>query len=427
MSVARDYPNSALRFLLLNQTFYPDVASTAQHLADLAVELAARGHSVTVVASRHAYDDPLKRFSKKETWRGVRIIRVGSTGFGKSSKICRVLDFATFLLFCGLRVSFLRRHDVVVALTSPPLISVIGLGLAHARASRFVYWVMDLNPDEALAAGWLQPKSVTTILLEKLSRLTLRRADQVIVLDRFMHSRILAKGAAPARTSVLSPWSHDSEVQFDALGRDQFRRRHGLEGKFVVMYSGNHGPCHPLDTVVQAARRLACRPDLAFCFIGGGSEFRAIQRALEPCCSRQPPGDCHARPRNILFLPYQPLSRLSASLSAADLHLVVMGDPFVGLVHPCKIYNILRIGGPVVYVGPTPSAASELLAQAAGQLLCTCIKHGDVPGLILAIEHLRSRSIGRPRPPQLPISAAFSKQTVLPRLINQLEGQHALG
>src|SRR5690348_4959609 len=112
-----------MRFLLLNQTFYPDVVSTAQHLSDLALELVKRGHEVTVLASRRAYDEPGKVFPKAETWRGIRIIRIGATGFGKGARWRRAADFASFLSLCCLRLLTLPRPDAVVALTSPPLIS----------------------------------------------------------------------------------------------------------------------------------------------------------------------------------------------------------------------------------------------------------------------------------------------------------------
>src|SRR6476659_2670410 len=104
-----------MRFLLLNQTFYPDVASTAQHLSDLAIGLVDRGYQVTVITSRRAYDNPDTLLPRSETWRGVRIIRIGSTGFGKGSKWRRAVDFASFFVFCALRLLFLPRHDAVVA------------------------------------------------------------------------------------------------------------------------------------------------------------------------------------------------------------------------------------------------------------------------------------------------------------------------
>src|SRR5271167_4927289 len=110
-----------MKILLLNQVFYPDVVATAQYLSDLASALAARGHEVTVVSSRWAYEHTETNFPARENWRGVNIIRVFSTRFGKGAKWRRAADFASFLFFCFSRLMFLPRHDVVMALTTPPL------------------------------------------------------------------------------------------------------------------------------------------------------------------------------------------------------------------------------------------------------------------------------------------------------------------
>ncbi|MGH7967672.1 MAG: glycosyltransferase, partial [Limisphaerales bacterium] len=169
-----------MKILLLNQTFYPDVASSAQHLSDLALGLVDRGHDVTVLTGRRAYDEPAQCFPRSETWRGIQIRRVASTGLGKASRMRRSVDFASFTACCATRLAILPPPDVLVALTSPPLISVLGAAWASLRRSRFVYWVMDLNTDEALAAGWLRPGSLPALCLELMSRFSLRAAHRII-------------------------------------------------------------------------------------------------------------------------------------------------------------------------------------------------------------------------------------------------------
>ena len=398
-----------LRILLLNQTFYPDVAATAQLLGDLAVALVEAGHEVTVVASRRGYDDAGNRFSAREVWRGVKIIRVGSTGFGKAAKWRRALDFGSFLAACGLRLAWLPRFDVVVALTSPPLISVFGAALARWRKSRFVYWVMDFNPDEAVAAGWLREGSLATRLLERLSRFSLTKAHRIVALDRFMADRIVAKGIPRAKISVVPPWSHDDQVRFDREGRERFRRTLGLEGKFVVMYSGNHSPCHPLETLVEAARRMVDDPALVFCFVGWGSEFRKLEAA------RAGGGLV-----NVVCLPYQPLAELAGSLSAADLHVVVMGDPFVGLVHPCKIYNILAVGAPILYVGPRPSHLTEILDGLRHPRFWTEAGHGQVERLMKSVAWARRQFGDRERGESCG-AGEFGRERLVPRMVGEVE------
>ena len=440
-----------MRFLLLNQTFYPDVMATGQYLTEVAVRLMERGHEVTVVTSRRAYDHPEKRFPKHEVWRGIQIWRIGSTGFGKTAKWRRAADFASFILCCCARLALLPRSDAVVALTSPPLISFIGAGFARLRGSRFYYWVMDFNPDEAIAAGWLRGDSFVAWVLERLSRFSLARSARIIALDRFMADRIIAKGVPAQKVAVIPPWSQDGAVRFDPAGRARFRQAHGLQNKFVVMYSGNHSPCHPLDTLLEAARRLAHEPRIVFCFVGGGSEFRRIQALVaspntdariqemesskhEPASGKPEsegrfpnpstlniPLSTTIRLPNILALPYQPLEQLAGSLSAADLHVVVMGDPFVGLVHPCKIYNILSVGAPILYIGPQLSHVSEILTATDRPDHCGQARHGDTDAVVGHILRLRREcQVRQPGPAEEP-DGRFSRRQLLGRLVAELE------
>ena len=396
-----------LKFLLLNQTFHPDVMATGQYLSEVALQLAKRGHQVTVVTGRRAYDEPKRTFGRKEIWQGVRIYRVGSTWFGKDARWKRWANFSSYLISCAARLLRLPRHNVVLALTSPPMVGLLGAWLARLHGGHFIYWIMDFNPDEAIAAGWLKPAGPMARLLDWISCSCLKRADKIIALDWFMRSRILAKNIPPSKIVVLPLWAQN--VGFDRQGRNHFRRLHGMEGKFVVMYSGNHSPCHPLESLLKAAQLLAQDRRILFCFIGGGSEFRKLQQM-------QRQGNL----AKILCLPYQPLSRLSESLSAADLHVVIMGDPFVGLVHPCKIYNLLNLGLPLLYIGPERSPVSDLLASS--DLPATfAARHGEVESIRDQIREAckqRSRWVPKAGPES---GTAPSQESVVCKLIAQLE------
>ena len=387
-----------LRILLLNQCFYPDVVSTAQHLTDLATSLAARGHEVTVVASDRGYDDPATRFKRRERWHNIDIIRIPSLSFGKKGRWRRVFNFASVMLMCSLRLLALRRFDVVVALTSPPLISFLAALFVKLKGGSFCFWVMDLNPDEAIAAGWLDEKSLTSRVLQRMLNYSFKVAARTVVLDRFMKERVVSKGVEPARIAIVPPWSHDDQVQYSNAGREEFRSKHGLAEKFVVMYSGNHSPCHPLDTLLETARELKHRSEIVFCFVGGGSEQvkvrdLAAQHGLT----------------NVKCLPYQPLNELSNSLSAADLQVVVMGNEFVGIVHPCKVYNIMSIGAPTLYIGPTPSHVTDIASLQQGRFFLT--RHGDVDGVVAAV--LKAMQVCERQP-----AISFAKHILLPQLID---------
>lgn len=400
---------SPLSILVLNQVFHPDVAATAQQLSTLAVALAQRGHRVTALASSRCYDSPEQSYSSREQWQSIDIRRIRSTGFGKTAKWRRAVDFASYLANCAWSLIRMPRHDVVVALTTPPLISFLGALFVKLKGGRLVFWVMDLNPDEAVAAGWLNPLSLAARTLQRMLHYSLQSSDQVIALDRFMATRLMAKDTPASRISVLPPWSHSDDVRFEAGGRESFRRAHGLGDKFLVMYSGNHSPCHPLDTLLRAAKELRNDPDIHFAFVGGGSEFKTVRRFVD-----------EQKLTNILTLPYQPLDKLSASLSAADLHTVVMGNPFVGIVHPCKIYNILSLGTPVLYVGPAESHIGDMLPPGDKSDWLFGARHGEVDRVVNNIRNAKQSKRLRV-PEEIGVAAAFSQTRLLVPHIEVIE------
>jgi len=401
-----------LKVLILNQVFHPDVVSSGQHAADLAVHLAGEGHEVHAIASNRAYDNPSVEFPREETWKGIRISRITTGNLGKSARWRRAVDFAVFLICLAWRLVRLPAYDVVVALTTPPLIGFFAALFVRLKGGRLVYWVLDLNPDQAIAAGWLKENSTLARMFRWMLKYTLRQASRVIVLDRFMRERALLRGARPESVEIIPPWSHEVAVSFDQAQRDAFRAEHGLTGKFVVMYSGNHSPCHPLRPVLEAARSLAARPDIVFCFIGGGSEHPKVKAfAKEHGLS------------NIQCLPYQPIDKISGSLGAADLHVVVTGSPFVGIIHPCKIYNILALGIPVLYVGPPEGHIPDLVPPGADS---RWFHHADPEHPEQIVSHIvacSQRPFSRD-PEELQVSGPFGSGVLVTRLAADI---HELG
>jgi colanic acid biosynthesis glycosyl transferase WcaI len=120
------------------------------------------------------------------------------------------------------------------------------------------------------------------------------------------------------------------------------------------------------------------------------------------------------RLNNIKCLPYQPLRDLSASLSAADLHVVVMGEPFVGIVHPCKVYNIMSIGTPALYIGPTPSHVTDIASQRQHRFFLS--DHGDCDAVTAAILECRQDPTLSPQ-----ATGSFSKEKLLPQFVALIE------
>ena len=347
-------------FLFLTQVYVPDPAAVGQHLADAAEELAARGHRVIVYTASQGYDDPSIHYQSREMLRGVDVRRVPFSSFGKSSILVRLAGGLLFVAQTVARSFAQPGIDAVVVSTSPPMASLGALIIAGFHRARVKYWVMDVNPDQIVALGMARAGSLPVRVFEWINREVLRRADDVIVLDRFMAERINRKADVSAKLSVLPPWpAEDPEVVVEHSA-NPFRAAHGLDGKTVVMYSGNHGPSNPLATILQAAVRVRDETKLHFMFIGGGVGKSEVEAAVG---------------ENIESLPYQPQEYLKYSLAAADVHLVTMGDAIRGIVHPSKVYGAMAAGRPIFLIGPDENHVSDLIGE---HDIGWHVSHGDV-------------------------------------------------
>jgi hypothetical protein len=225
-----------------------------------------------------------------------------------------------------------------------------------------------------------------------------------------MAARLIAKGVKPAVIHIDAPWAHDDAVRYDVTARETFRLEHRVSDKFVVMYSGNHSPCHPLDTLMHAA--LAVREDarLHFMFIGGGSEHGKVKLFASE----------HGL-ANVTCLPYQPLSQLSGSLSAADLHVVAMGEPFVGMVHPCKVYNILTLGLPWLALAPAECHLGDLAAKLNEVRYARHVAHGDLERMKLTLREAADIGALLPSEELRALGSAFSMSVLRPCLVSVVE------
>jgi colanic acid biosynthesis glycosyl transferase WcaI len=398
--------------LIMTQVYLPDPAAVGQHIADAAERMVERGWRVIVYTSRRGYDDPTRIFPRIETRQGVEIRRLPLSSFGKASIPVRLAAQAIFLSQATLRALFARRVDAVLVSTSPPFAGVGGWLLAKVRGARLIWWVMDINPDQMVTSGRLSPTSAVARVFDAMNRLTLRAADGIIVLDRFMRERMLAKLAVPQKISVIGPWAHEDRLETVRHADNPFRREHGLDGKFVVMYSGNHGFSTPLATLLEAAKRLVAQPGLVFVFIGGG----VIKKEIDAMIERE-------HPANIVSLPYQPIESIRYSLSAADVHAVSIANEAVGVIHPCKIYGAMAVGRPILALGPRRSHAGELVERE--QIGWAC-EHRDVDRLVETLRHLlelpRSELEAMGSRAKAALSEHYSRQMSLDAVCDLVEG-----
>jgi colanic acid biosynthesis glycosyl transferase WcaI len=381
MTLREIYAGKAARtqptLVLLSQVYVPDPAAVGQYMHQAAAAMVQRGYRVIAFAADSGYEDPSQRFARYERMDGVHVVRLPFSSFGKNSIRNRLLGGSIFTTEASLLAAALPRVDHVLVSTNPPMIGAAGIALALSRRSRLSLWMMDINPDQIVATGRMAASALPVVGFDWLNKHTLLRAQNVVTLDAFMAERLQSKVAACPTPQVIPPWPILSVGELDRRRGQRFRAEHGLSDKRVVMYSGNLSPLHPVDTLLEAARALQDDPRLEFVFIGGGSaRERIASYGL----------------RNLRFLPYQPLNELQESLSAADVHLVSMGDAMVGIVHPSKIYSAMAVGRPILALGPQRSHIASLVRE---HQIGWHLEHGAVDQAVASLREIASADAAR--------------------------------
>ena len=203
-----------MRILLINQFYKPDTAATGQLLADVAEELAAHGHDVHVICSRHRYDGGKNDSAAVESTEGLAVHRVFTTRFGRKMLIGRAIDYLSFYVSATWRALVLPKPDVCVSLTTPPFISLIGLMLSKIKGTRNVIWVMDVYPEIAAAYDVLQKKTLLYRVLIRVNKVLYRNAAAVISLGETMTEQLQTLGAASDNIHTVHNWVPGKDIDY---------------------------------------------------------------------------------------------------------------------------------------------------------------------------------------------------------------------
>lgn len=361
-----------MQVALLNQYYAPDEAATAQVLSDVGVALVQAGHDVRSICGDRSYADLGRRYPKRDMIDGVQVERLGTTAFGRYSRLGRSIDYMTFYLRAAARLVLGPRPEVVVALTTPPFIALAAVIAGKLRRFSVVFWSMDVYPDVAVALGALRRDSFLAAALCRMARVLHRSADAVVVLGETMANRLRDDGAM--RVVVIHNWA-DLRLEAALTGEAGFRQHRGAEpgcDEFVVMYSGNIGMAHEFETVLEAAQLFS---EGRFLFVGAGPRRDQVERRARKL-----------ELSNIEFRSYVPREQLAESLTSADVHLVTLRESMPGLLVPSKIYGILAAGKPTLYIGPAQGEIHDIITSGHCGV---SIRIGDVAGAVGALRRYR--------------------------------------
>lgn len=365
--------------LLIYAHYYiPDTASTGQILRELAEGMSDK-FNITVICVVPSYlgtiEDKYK--TKKyyaEKINGVKVLRIRVPEFSKTNKVSRVKNILSYFFGAMAATMKVGKQDYVFSISQPPilggLLGVWGKWMKHAK---YIYNIQDFNPEQVLAVGYSKSKLITGVMMW-FDKFSCKRSDLIITVGRDLvqtvHNRF--KGKRVPKTVMINNWIDEKEIYplSEKHPRVQaFKKKYGLEDKFVIMYSGNIGLYYDLENLMKVIEKF--KPgtktddgrEVVFAFVGAGSVLDNLVMYKK-----------ERRMKNVVFIPYQNKEDLIYSLNAGDVHWCVNAKGIKGVSCPSKYYGIAGVGKASIAVLEKGSEIRSIIEETKGGL---CSDSGD--------------------------------------------------
>jgi glycosyltransferase involved in cell wall biosynthesis len=344
----------AMRLSVITQFFPPDFAATGQLLDELVQHLGQQGVEVDVFTGQPGYAYQTASARAVEQVGNVRIKRSRASQLFSQQIRGKAINGVLFCIRSGLHlIRAFRQHNVFLITTAPPFLPILGYLANLFFGVSYVCLLYDLYPDIAVELGVVKHQHWLAKFWRRVNCRVWRKARGIIVLSPNMKERIISHCPDVAdKISVIHSWADPEWIAPIEKQDNWFAQEHDLVDRFTVLYSGNMGRCHDLDTILAAAQQLRDTP-VQFVCIGGGAQRKVVMERVKKLGLK-----------NFLFLPYQDKQVLPYSLTACDLSLVSMDEGMEELVAPSKLYPAMSTGRPLAVICPRQSYLHQLIADA---------------------------------------------------------------
>lgn len=265
--------------------------------------------------------------------------------YNRKSSFTRIASWVigTFQIFFKLLFHY-KNHEIVFV-TNPPLIYL----LAPIFRRKYSVIVYDTYPDALKNIG-INPNHLLYKAWAKRNRNVFHKASKVYTLSESM-SKLLEQYVEKEKIKVIYNWAGSDSFSPIPKEENIFVQKHNLTNKFVILYSGNIGYTHNIDTILSVAELFVLEKDICFLFIGEGKKKKELVETIEKL-----------KLENCKYMTWQDRETLPYSLASADLGVVTLNDESGMLSVPSKTYNLLACGIPLLSIAPKHSELSNLIS-----------------------------------------------------------------
>jgi colanic acid biosynthesis glycosyl transferase WcaI len=375
-----------VRILIYGLNYSPELTGIGKYTGEMASWLACRGHEVRVVTAPPYYpawsirEDYRGRLYRTERLAGAPLVyRTPLYVPPKPTGVKRMVHLFSFML--GSLPVMLRQcfWNPEIVFTVEPTFFGAPVALLVAKATGAASWlhVQDYEIDAAFDLGLLPAHGPVHSLALGLEQFFTQAFTRVSSISHKMIERAYVKGVPPEQVILFPNWVDiDSVHPQDLSIPNTFRRELGLEGKIILLYSGNMGAKQGLELLAPLASSFEKNPLVHFIFCGDG----AFRPTLESLVADRP---------NVTLLPLQPLERLNDLLNAADIHLLPQRAGAADLVMPSKLTGMLSSGRPVIATADAGTQVARVVDGGAPEEACGLVVPAENPAALhAAVERL---------------------------------------
>jgi glycosyltransferase involved in cell wall biosynthesis len=329
----------------------------------------AEKHSDTVLFTGHI-EDGGKPLSEK-------VCLVKSFLYRRNNSFTRLFSWLAFTIHYSFYLLRWQKPKTILVVTNPPTAPIITAFIAGIRRIPFYILVFDLYPDALSQAGFVESKSYLFRMWKKINAWVFKKATKIFTLSESMKENVAAYLPDDSRSiKVIHNWADGSYIRPIRKAENPFLQTHKLSAKKIILYSGNIGLTHDLESLAGAAELLRDEKDLCFVFIGGGGKRKLLEEMVSS-----------KGLDNVIFLPYQDSVNFPLAITAADIGVVTLGKGAEGISVPSKTYISLAAGLCLLAIAPKNSELGRLIDVHQAGLVC---EPGDAQGVANTIKRLLS-------------------------------------
>lgn len=362
------------KLLIYAHYYIPDTASTGQILRELAEGMLDK-FDITVICVVPSYLGTIEDKYKTQKYyeeeiNGVKVLRIGVPEFSKTNKVSRVKNILAYFFGAMCATFKVGKQDYVFSISQPPILGgLLGVWGKWVKHAKYIYNIQDFNPEQVMAVGYAKNKLIIDAMM-RFDKFSCKRSDLVITVGRDLVETVERRfeGKKVPKTVMINNWIDEKKIH--PLDSDNkrvaaFKRKYGLDGKFVIMYSGNIGLYYDLENLIKVVKKFgvgtttAGGREVVFAFVGAGSVLKTLEDYVS---------EYHME--NVVFIPYQDKEDLIYSLNAGDVHWCVNAKGIKGVSCPSKYYGLAAVGKPVLGVLESGSEIRCIIEDTLGGLCC---------------------------------------------------------